>query len=101
MRQFRQAVVWGCIGWISTCPYFDLHSNALPLTFGMTPEAAAAALEVPLARTSGRRSAEVYYAEWTTAPGGWWLGHNQHLWLQFRNGRLTGWKKDWDRPSAW
>jgi hypothetical protein len=100
MRQFRQAVVWGCIGWISTCPYFDLRSNALPLAFGMTPDAAAAALEVPLARASGRRSSEIYYAEWTTTPG-WWFGHNQHLWLQFRNGRLTGWKNDWDRPSGW
>jgi hypothetical protein len=100
MRQFRQAVVWGCIGWLSTCPYFDLRSNALPLAFGMTPDAAATALEVPIARASGRRSSEIYYAEWTTAPGGW-FGHDRHLWLQFRNGRLTGWKNDWDRPSAW
>ena len=100
MRQFRQAVVWGCIGWISTCPYFDLRSNAVPLAFGMTPEAAAAALELPLARVSGRRGSEIYYAERTTVAIGL-SARDQHLWLQFRNGRLTGWKNDWDRPTAW
>src|SRR5450755_4680843 len=97
MRQFRQAVVWGCIGFISTCAYSDLRQNAVPLAFGMTPEAAAAALELPLARVPGRR--EIYYAEQTTLTTGLYA-HDRHLWLQFRNGRLTGWRNDWDRP-AW
>jgi hypothetical protein len=100
MRQFRQAVVWGCIGFFSSCPYFDLGSNALPLAFGMTPEAASAALELPLARVSGRRGSEIYYAERTTLTTGFYA-RDRHLWLLFRNGRLTGWKNDWDRPAAW
>lgn len=100
MGQFRQAVVWGCIGWLSTCPYFDLRSNALPLAFGMTPATASAALELPLKRVSGGGGSEIYYAERTTVWTGWY-GTDRHLWLQFRHGRLTGWMDNWDRPAGW
>ena len=101
MRQFRQAVVWGCIAWISTCPNFDLRSNALPLAFGMTPEAAAEALESPLSQVSGRRGSEIYYAEQTTLTTAFVVRERQRLWLQFRHRRLTGWRYDWDRPAGW
>jgi len=82
MRQFRQAVVWGCIAWISTCPNFDPRSNALPLAFGMTPEAAAEALESPLSQVSGRRGSEIYYAEQTTLTTAFVVRERQQLWLQ-------------------
>jgi hypothetical protein len=102
MRQFRQAVVWGCIAWISTCPNFDLGSNALPLAFGMTPEVAAGALESPLSQVSGgRRRSEIYYAERTTLTTAFVVRERQRLWLQFRHRRLTGWGYDWDRPAGW
>ena len=101
MRHFRQAIVWGCIGWISACPNFDAGSNALPLAFGMTPEVAAAALESPLARISGRRSdSDIYYTERIAAATGFIVRERQRLWLQFRHRRLTGWKYDWDRPRG-
>src|SRR6266849_517351 len=101
MRPSRQAIVWGCIGWISACPNFGVRSNALPLAFGMTPEVAAAALESPLARISGRRDSGMYY---TARPGlapRFILHERRRLCLQFRHRRLTGWKYDWDRPLAW
>jgi len=98
-RQFRQAVVWGCIGWISACAHFDPRANALPLAFGMTPDAAAAALDVPLARVSGRRGSEIYYAERATLTTGL-FARDHHLWLQFRKSRLTGWRNDWGGPSG-
>jgi len=102
MRQFRQAVVWGCIAWISSCPpQFGLRSNAVPLAFGMTPEVAANALESPLARVSGSRRSEIYYAERIDLVTGFIIQDRQRLWLQFRRGHLTGWKYDWDRPSGW
>jgi hypothetical protein len=101
MRQFRQAIVWGCIGWISTCPNFAAGSNALPLAFGMTPEVAAAALESPLARVNRRRDSDIYYTERTAVATGFIVRERRHLWLQFRRGRLTGWRYDWDRPTAW
>jgi hypothetical protein len=101
MTQFRQAIVWGCIGWISGCPNLDVRSNALPLAFGMTPEVAAAALGSPLTRLDGRRNSDLYYAQRTSAATGFIIHERQHLWLQFRRGRLTGWRNGWDRPTAW
>jgi hypothetical protein len=101
MRQFRQAVVWGCLGWISSCPQFDVRSNALPLAVGMTPEAAAVALGNPLTPLAGRRGSDIYYAEGTSVATGFIVRERERLWLQFRRGRLTGWKYDWDRPMAW
>jgi len=101
MGHFRPALVWGCITWISTCPHFDLRSNALPLAFGMTPEVAAGALESPLAHVAGRQGSEIYYTERTSLTTAFVLRERQRLWLQFRQHRLTGWKYDWDRPSAW
>jgi hypothetical protein len=99
MREVRQAVVWGCVGWLAACPYYPPNSNAFPLAFGMSPEAAAAALNVPLTPLTGRRGSEVYYAQ---LPSGIpsLLGLNAYdrqLWLQFRRGRLTGWKNNWGR----
>jgi len=101
MRQFRQAVVWGCLGAISTCPQFGVRSNALPLAFGMTPEAASVALENPLTPVVGRRGSEIYYAEGISVATGFIVRERERLWLQFRRGRLTGWRYDWDRPMAW
>jgi hypothetical protein len=101
MRQFRRAIVWGCIGWVAACPEFGVRSDALPLAFGMTPEVAAAALESPLARVAGRRDSDVYYAERTALTIGFIVHERQRLWLQFRHRRLSGWKYDWDRPIAW
>jgi hypothetical protein len=99
MRQIRQAAVWGCIGWISTCANLDPRSNAVPLAFGMTSDAAAAALNVPLARVSGRSGSEIYYAEPPVTIPALFQSYDRHLWLQFRRGRLTGWKNDWERRS--
>jgi hypothetical protein len=101
MGQFRQAVVWGCLGWIGSCPQFGVHSNALPLAFGMTPEVAAAALESPLTLVAGRRDSDIYYAEGISVATGFIIRERERLWLQFRRGRLTGWKYDWDRPMVW
>jgi hypothetical protein len=99
MRQFRYAAAWGCVAWISACQHFDLRANAVPLAFGMKPDAAAAALETPLVRVSNRRGSAIYYAENAIAPTSL-APRDQQLWLQFRNGRLTGWKHDWGRPAT-
>lgn len=97
MGQFRKAAVWGCIGWLASCPYFDLRSNAIPLAFGMTPEDVAVALNAPLEPVSGRRGSQVYYAKLPWNPSA--PVYDRELWLQFRNNRLTGWKNDWKRPQ--
>jgi hypothetical protein len=101
-RQFQQALVWGCIGYISTCPNYGVRSNTLPLAFGMTPDAASAALQSPLTLVAGsRRGSDIYYVEGTSVATGFIVRERERLWMQFRGGRLTGWKYDWDRPMAW
>lgn len=102
-NQFRQAIVWGCIGWLSSCPNFGVRSNSLPLAFGMTPEVASAALQSPLTLVANgrRRGSSIYYAEQTAVATGFIVAERQRLWMQFRGDRLSGWKYDWDRPSAW
>jgi hypothetical protein len=100
LRQAQQAVLWGCLGLFSTCPLFDTRSNTLPLQFGMSVDAASAALEVPLIRVAGRGGSDVYYAERSTAIPSFYT-YDRHLWLEFRRGRLTGWHNDWQRTGWW
>jgi hypothetical protein len=74
-------------------------SNTQPLVFGMSAQAAADALGVPLVRVPGRRS-EVYAA---TRPAGvpGIYPVDETMFLQFRRGRLTGWKSDWRMRPRW
>jgi hypothetical protein len=66
----------------------------LPLAFGMTPAEAELALGVPLVHYLGRRSSEIYVASGPARIPGFYPT-DYGIALQFRNGRLTGWKKDW------
>lgn len=75
-------------------------SNTAPLAFGMTPQQASAALGLPLVYHSGRRGSEIYFAGGRAGVPGFYPT-DFGIALQFRRGRLTGWKKDWDlrRPG--
>lgn len=69
-------------------------SNIAPLAFGMTPAEASVALGAPLVYVRGRPGSEVFVAERNAGvPGLYPVG--ERLFLQFRRGGLTGWKKDW------
>jgi hypothetical protein len=81
-----------CVCWLAYCG--ATHSNTLPLTFGMTPGQAAAALGIPLIRHSGQRGSEIYIADAPAGIPGFYPTETA-IALQFRNGRLTGWKQDW------
>ena len=66
-----------------------------PLAFGMSAETAQAALGEPLYYVGGAPGQELLAAQ--LRPG--FLGsrlNGARVFLQFRNGRLTGWK--WDHP---
>jgi hypothetical protein len=99
-RHVQQGVVWICLGLFSSCPFFDMRSNTLPLQFGMTPDQAAAALDVPLTHVKGRDGSEIFYAQRTSAIPSFFTD-DRYLWLQFRRGRLTGWHNDWQRVGPW
>ena len=62
-----------------------------PLAFGMNVEEASQTLGVPLRYVSGRRGNEIYLAIRDTS-GIILFSRRDPLYLQFRRGRLTGWK---------
>ena len=68
--------------------------NRIPLAFGMNAEQASSALGVPLNYVSGRPGGELYLAL-PNVKGMTLSYRSDGLYLQFRRGRLTGWKGDW------
>jgi hypothetical protein len=94
-RSMTQLVValWVC--WGIYCP-----DNVAPLAFGMSPTEASMALGVPLVYYSGGRGSEIYIAYGSPGIPGFYPTDSA-LALQFRNGQLTGWKKDWRLRRPW
>lgn len=84
-----------CLPWLAACsPPLTTAPNTAPLELGMTPEAASVALGVPLEPVAGSPGSEVYFARLPAATPGFYTVDSL-LYLQFRKGRLTGWKRDW------
>jgi hypothetical protein len=69
-------------------------SLSAPLTFGMSIDEASAALGVPLSYVRGRPRNELLLAL-PNVKGHALAIRSDGLYLQFRQGRLTGWKGDW------
>lgn len=73
-------------------PFFvDTLQNNAPLQFGLTPQETSTALGSPLVYAAGRPGNEIYTAQ---VAAGHYFGRSDTLFLQFRKGRLTGWKVD-------
>jgi hypothetical protein len=81
-------------------PFSSTLSNSTPLAFGMNVEDVSRALGEPLSRVSGRRADEIYLAIRNIGGSGL-FNHHDRLFLQFRNGKLTGWKGDWGHNWMW
>ncbi|ETR77563.1 hypothetical protein X566_07885 [Afipia sp. P52-10] len=79
-------------------PFTDRLSNNRPLAFGMNIAEASAALGVPLTYIRGKPGNELLAAERPSAVN---FAVDAKLFLQFRHGRLTGWKGDWERNWMW
>jgi len=69
-------------------------SNRVPLSFGMTPDEVSQALGVPLHCVRCRSGSELLLAI-PNVKGAALSFRSDGLYLQFRKGRLTGWKGDW------
>jgi len=71
----------------------------IPLSFGMTPDQASQALGVQLFYVRGRPGDELLVAL-PNVKGATLARRSDGLYLQFRHGRLSGWKGDWgtNRP---
>ncbi|MBI5260434.1 MAG: hypothetical protein HY852_01285 [Bradyrhizobium sp.] len=81
-------------------PFTATLSNTTPLAFGMDVEETARALGQPLQYVSGRPGNEIYLALRNTGGSGL-VNHHHRLFLQFRHGRLAGWKGDWGENWMW
>ena len=81
-------------------PFTATLSNNTPLVSGMDVADASRALGEPLSYVSGRPGNEVYLAIRNTGGSGLFI-HHDRLFLQFRAGRLAGWKGDWGHNWMW
>jgi hypothetical protein len=81
-------------------PFTATLSNHVPLEFGMDVSAVSAALRQPLQYVSGPPGKEIYLALRNQGGSGL-INHHDRLFLQFRNGRLAGWKEDYGRNWMW
>ena len=66
----------------------------IPLSFGMNPEQVSRALGVSLSHVRGRPGDELLLAL-PDVRGAALASRSDGLYLQFRHGRLSGWKGDW------
>jgi hypothetical protein len=81
-------------------PFTATLSNNTPLVFGMDEETAARALGTPLNYVSGRPGEEIYLT-FRNIGGSGLFYKKDRLYLQFRKGRLAGWKGDWGHNWMW
>lgn len=70
------------------------EQSAPSLRFGMKVDEAAATLGVPLTHVRGSGGNELY-AALPNVKGSALSSRSDGLYLQFRKGKLTGWKGDW------
>jgi hypothetical protein len=81
-------------------PFTTTLSNNTPLAFGMDVDETARALGTPLNYIKGHRGEEIYLALRNLGGSGL-FPYRHRLFLQFRKGRLTGWKGDWGHNWMW
>ncbi|HKS60142.1 MAG TPA: hypothetical protein VJT13_00485 [Xanthobacteraceae bacterium] len=71
-----------------------------PFSFGMTREQVERLAQAPLIYLSGPRGSERYLIKrLSTVPG--FYPVDTSIVLQFRRGRLTGWRRDWQMRPWW
>jgi hypothetical protein len=81
-------------------PQRPLGSYNDPLLFGMTYDEVAGLVGAPLVYLSGSRGSERYMVERLSSVPGWYPVDARII-LQFRRGRLTGWRRDWQMRPFW
>lgn len=81
-------------------PFNATLSNNTPLAFGMGIDEAQHALGTPFTHVSGQPGDEVFLT-FRDVGGSGLFRHRDRLYLQFRKGRLAGWKGDWGENWMW
>jgi hypothetical protein len=98
MRAYLSASAF-LAAWIALAPAaaqsaFVAPPNGVPLSFGMSPDEVSQVLGVSLNYVQGRPGNELLVAI-PNIKGSALSQRSDGLYLQFRKGRLTGWKGDW------
>lgn len=75
-------------------PALAQQADHVPLNFGMDADQASQALGVPLNYVRGKPGNELFVAL-PNVKGAALASRSDGLYLQFRRGKLTGWKGDW------
>ncbi len=92
--------IWMALAGVALTPASGQQSpranppNGVPLTFGMRADEVSQALGVPLNYVRGRSGDELFLAT-SNVKGSALSSRSDGLYLQFRKGRLAGWKGDW------
>jgi hypothetical protein len=89
---FALAVIWTAA--TAPSPALAQMNNNTPLAFGMNVEQASAALGTTLVYVRGRPGYEMFLAL-PNVKGSALSDRRDGLYLQFRRGKLDGWKGDW------
>ena len=84
----------------SRAPFVATLSNNIPLAYGMNAEQTAHALGQTLQYVRGRPGNEIYLALRDIGGSGL-IAYRHRLFLQFRHGRLAGWKEDYGENWMW
>jgi hypothetical protein len=116
MLRLASAIMIAVVAWHSTAdaqiftdhavppdgrpPFTATLSNDKPLAVGMNVAETSRALGQPLQYVSGPPGAEIYLALRNLGGSGL-VNHRDRLFLQFRRGRLTGWKEDYGHNWMW
>ena len=82
---------------IGPSPATAQAANNTPLAFGMSVDDASAALGTSLVYVRGRPGNEMFLAL-PNVKGAALSDRRDGLYLQFRRGKLEGWKGDWGTP---
>ena len=92
---FAAAAIWTvAMAAVVSSPAQAQWNNNTPLAFGMNVEEASAALGTTLAYVRGRPGDEMFLAL-PNVKGSALSDRRDGLYLQFRRGKLDGWKGDW------
>ncbi len=95
MLMVNVMTIWLALAIVALTPASGQQApRGAPLTFGMNADEASQALGVPLNYVRGRSGEELFLAT-SNVKGSALASRSDGLYLQFRKGRLAGWKGDW------
>jgi hypothetical protein len=97
-----RAITLAITAFLATAPaqagYLAAYND--PLVFGMTREQVERVVEAPLIYLSGARGSERFLVDRRASVPGFYPVDTRIV-LQFRRGRLTGWRRDWQMRPYW